>query len=338
MSNDPLKKMVFLPCKHPIQEDLIKTAKSIDQVRFCLHCDSVFNPQEVYAYYFNEPLPAKTGSVEELAAQDMVKRIKFLNDKLIEDNKKIRREFLAKMDEYQEFRCQYDIILKKMGDFSKSNMKLFDQNNELLNSLKTTRKNKNDQIESLEKSILQLKGQIKKNNKTLESEKAHSANLNKKISLLKTSLKKALQDNTGFKEKENVLNQRIDKILQSIKKERKEKDNQLIEYKTITEQLKQEIEEKDDQLTEYMGTNEQLKQEIEEKEKNYSENVQNTLAERTGKEECIRVNCMLQQQLYNANMHIQYMQWFFLGGPPPGPSGPSGPSGPVGPVGPPISD
>ena len=63
--------------------------------------------------------------------------------------------FLAnKMDEYQEFRCQYDIILKKMGDFSKSNMKLFDQNNELLNSLKTTRKNKNARIESLEKDIL----------------------------------------------------------------------------------------------------------------------------------------------------------------------------------------
>ncbi len=346
---DSLKAMVFLPCKHPIQEEIIKTAKESAQFRWCLHCGNVYQPRQVYAYYFGDPLPLKTDSVEELAAKGLVLKLKKLNSKIIEQNRALKEnvssleavarvnniEYNTRMVEYQTHKAHHEETLEHLSVFSKKNTELMNKQSELLNALKTTRKNKNVEIGKLESTVSQLKGQLKKINGAFESEKAQKKSLNKKINELESKIDSIQKDN-------KVTERLKQEITQTHNKNKltnaalKEKEKELVKILIIKEKLEQtstnlrtriaELNKKIDEQTNSLTT---MSAELSKSRKRGEEIGKNIANERAQKEECIRSSAVLYQQLCDAQMYIHQMQWYMYGpyGPPQmNPTGPNGPN------------
>ena len=330
---DPLKEMVFLPCKHPIQEEFIKTIKEIEQVRWCLHCGTMYQPRQVHAYYFSDLMPLETGSVEELAAKDLAMRMKKLNSQIIEQNKALKEdvanletvarinniEYNTKLMEYEAYKAHHQETVGHLSVFSKKNTELTNKQSELLNVLKTTRKTKNAEIAKLESHVSQLKGQLKKVNIALESERTQSKSLNKKITELQSEIASIQKDDKAkerMKQDITQLNSRNELTNATLKN----KENKLAETLIANKKLEQTITE--------------LTKRIEEQKNTFTTNIANIQEElnkskeieKSQKEEYIKASNSLYHQLCDAQMYIQQMQWYFYG--PPQGHGPHGPHGP----------
>ena len=196
--------VLFLPCKHPVPEKIIKEAARSIQVGFCNICEEMYHPNVVYSYYF-ELLPVSTGSVEELAAIELSRNLRKLNEGLAKKCKELQLEAdqnkgssTLLYEQLEILNAHHNNTCDNIKKLSARNMELLNQTETLTAEVKRLRNVSKEITETkkhVEKLIARTKQLVSERDKAISAQatlKSANKAINKQLNAAQEKMKTAL--------------------------------------------------------------------------------------------------------------------------------------------------